>query len=150
MQSALLYLCVALAAVGAGWDIRLRRIPNVLCLLLAAAALAYASVAGGENGLLWGLAHAALALPVGMGLFTLGMIGGGDAKFYSAAALAIPLPAGLYFLGWTSAAGLVLLFVIIVGNRLFGRKRKSAKEFRKMEMPYGVAIACGFAMTMFA
>ena len=53
---------------------------------------------------------------------------------------------GLSLLGWTSAAGLVLLIVMIVGNRLFSRRRQSLHDMRKMEVPYGVAIAAGFAV----
>jgi prepilin peptidase CpaA len=142
----LLPVCLALAAAGAAWDIKARRIPNWVCLLLALAALAYAWGAAGQSGLLWGAAHAAIALVVGVVLFAWGVIGGGDAKFYAAAALAIPLQQGLTLLGWTSAAGLVLLVVIVIGNRLFAKIRKSLKQLRKMEIPYGVAIAAGFAL----
>lgn len=146
IKSVLLAVCLAFAAAGAVWDIRARRIPNWVCLLLAVAALAYAWGATGQSGLLWGAAHAAIALAVGVVLFAWGVIGGGDAKFYAAAALAIPLPQGLALLGWTSVAGLVLLTIIVIGNRLFAKIRKSLKQLRKMEIPYGVAIAAGFAL----
>lgn len=142
--------CMVLAAAGAVWDIASRRIPNWLCLLLAAASLGYAWSAGGTDAMLWGAAHALVALVVGMGLFALGVIGGGDAKFYSAAAFAIPLYQGLPFLGWTSVAGLVLLIVLVVGNRVFAKVRKPMSELRRMEVPYGVAIASGFALAFFA
>jgi prepilin peptidase CpaA len=141
-----LAVCLALAVASAAWDIRLRRIPNWLCLALAVAALAYAWAHGGANALAWGAAHSAIALAVGIALFALGAIGGGDAKLYAAAALALPLQAGLSLLGWTSAAGLILLIVMIVGNRLFSRRRQSLHDMRKMEVPYGVAIAAGFAV----
>jgi prepilin peptidase CpaA len=146
----LLAVCLALAAAGAAWDIRLRRIPNRLCLAFAVAALGYAWSAAGESGLAWGAAHFAIALAVGIALFAVGAIGGGDAKFYAAAAFAIPLRDGLALLGWTSAAGLVLLIVMIVGNRLFGKTRQSLRQMRKMEVPYGVAIAAGFALALLA
>ena len=150
VKSVLLAVCLALASAGAGWDIKARRIPNWVCLLLAVAALAYAWASTGNSGLLWGAAHAAIALVVGAALFAFGIIGGGDAKFYSAAALAVPLANGLALLGWTSGAGLVLLVGMIVGNRVFARARKSLGELRKMEVPYGVAIAAGFALTTLA
>ena len=142
----LLGVCLMLAAAGAGWDIRSRRIPNWVCLLLAIGAIAFVFAAAGGSGLLWSLAHAAIALIIGAALFAFGIIGGGDAKFYAAAALAIPLPNGLALLGWTSTAGLVLLIAIVIGNRLLARHRKSFQELRKMEVPYGVAIASGFAL----
>ena len=146
----LLAVCLALAAAGAAWDINARRIPNWVCLLLAVAAVGFVSVGVGESGLLWSLAHAAIALIVGVALFGFGIIGGGDAKFYAAAALAIPLQNALALLGWTSAAGLVLLVVIVIGNRLLAKRRKSLQELRKMEVPYGVAIASGFALATLA
>jgi len=147
LTTLLLGVCLLLAAAGAASDVKGRRIPNWVCLLLAAAALGLAWAVAGQSGLLWGVAHAAVALAIGVALFAGGIVGGGDAKFYSAAALAVPLQSGLTLLGWTSAAGLVLLVVIVVGNRLFARVRKSIKELRKMEVPYGVAIAAGFALT---
>ena len=146
----LLAACLVLAAAGASWDLKVRRIPNWLCLLLALAAGLYAWTAAGEHGLLWGAVHAAIALAVGIGLFALGVIGGGDAKFYSAAALAVPLQAGFVLLGWTSAAGIVLLIVLVVGKLLFSKTGRSLREMRKMQVPYGVAIAAGFALTAFA
>jgi len=150
IATGLLAVCLAFAAAGAAWDIKSRRIPNWVCLLLAVAAVAFVSAAAGESGLLWSLAHAAIALTVGVALFAFGIIGGGDAKFYAAAALAIPLQNGLALLGWTSAAGLVLLVVIIVGNRTVAKVRKPLGELRKMEVPYGVAIASGFALATLA
>jgi prepilin peptidase CpaA len=149
-EALLLAACLALAAVGAAWDAKVRRIPNWLCVLLAVPALAYAWTAAGESGLLWGAAHAALALVVGIGLFAMGAIGGGDAKFYSAAALAVPLQNGFALLGWTSAAGIVLLFVLVVAKLMFARTGRSLRDLRKMQVPYGIAIAAGFALTALA
>jgi prepilin peptidase CpaA len=150
LEAVLLAACLALAAVGAAWDIKIRRIPNWLCLLVAVAAGAYALAAAGGSGLLWGAAHAVIALAVGIGLFALGAIGGGDAKFYSAAALAVPLQKGFVLLGWTSVAGIVLLIVLVAGKLLFAKTGKSIGELRKMQTPYGVAIAAGFALATLA
>jgi prepilin peptidase CpaA len=150
IQMALLAACLVVAAAGAAWDIKIRRIPNWLCLLLAVMAAAYVWWAAGNGGLMWAVTHAAIALAVGIGLFALGMIGGGDAKFYSAAALAVPLQRGLVLLGWTSAAGILLLVALVTGRLLFAKSGKSLREMRKMPVPYGVAIAAGFALTTLA
>jgi prepilin peptidase CpaA len=91
--------------------------------------------------------HAAIALGVGMLLFATGAIGGGDAKFYAAAALAIPaspIAGPLAMLGWTSAAGLVLLIGMAIGRRMLGRPGSFMKGW---QVPYGVAIAAGFLLT---
>jgi prepilin peptidase CpaA len=82
-----------------------------------------------------------------MVLFRVRIIGGGDAKFYAAAACAIPFGEALYFLGWTSAAGVVLLLVMIVGRRLMPSTR-GTPILRGWEVPYGVAIFAGFVLTL--
>ncbi|MXP41611.1 peptidase A24 [Altererythrobacter soli] len=136
-----------LAAAGAYLDIRHRRLPNRLCAALAVAAAAGLALSAGAGALPWALLHAAIALVIGMLLFALGAIGGGDAKFYAAAALAIPaspVAGPLALLGWTSAAGLVLLITMAVGRRMLGRPGSFLKGW---EVPYGVAIAAGFLLT---
>ena len=141
--SILLLPAAAIAAAGAFLDIRDQRLPNWLCAALALAALTGLAFSRGAALLPWALLHAAVALVVGMLLFRLGAIGGGDAKFYAAAACAFPLlpaagPLGL--LGWTSAAGLALLIAMAAGRRMLGRP----VFLKGWAVPYGVAIAAGF------
>ena len=93
------------------------------------------------------LLHAALALLVGMVLFRLGAVGGGDAKFYAAAALALPLGQALFLLGWTSAVGLALLLVMAIA-RLFRPASRGTSLLRGWSVPYGVAIFGGLALTL--
>ena len=146
MQPYLLGASLALTAAGAVWDLRWKRLPNLLCLLLALVSLATAiltedlTIAGGNA------IHAVIALIVGMVLLRLGMIGAGDAKFYSAAALGLPLARALPFLGWTSAAGLVLLLAMI-GLRMAGSNLGQRDDKGRVLVPYGVAIASGFWLT---
>lgn len=138
-----------LAAAGAYLDIRYRRLPNWLCASLGLAAAAGLALSAGAGPLPWAILHAAIALVVGMLLFALGTIGGGDAKFYAAAALSIPASSfdgPLTMLGWTSAAGLALLIGMAVGRRALGRPGSFMKGW---EVPYGVAIAAGFLLTHF-
>jgi prepilin peptidase CpaA len=71
---------VVLAAVSCWWDVRSRRIPNLLTFGGAALGLAYALIARGPSGLAasaggW-LVGAAIFLP----LFLLGGMGAGDVK----------------------------------------------------------------------
>jgi prepilin peptidase CpaA len=135
------------AAVGAVWDIISRRIPNVLCGVLAVTALASLVLSQGIGIAGWGLLHGLVALVVGMLLFRLGMIGGGDAKFYAAAALGVPFNEALPMLFWTSIGGAGLLLALMV---TFALKRKIGgprdKKGRVM-VPYGVAIFIGFAVS---
>ena len=146
MQPYLLGASLALTAAGAAWDLRWKRLPNILCLLLALVALATVILtedlaAAGGNAI-----HAVISLVVGMVLFRLGMIGAGDAKFYSAAALGLPLGRALPFLGWTSGAGLVLLLVMM-GMRMAGSDLGPRDDKGRVLVPYGVAIASGFWLT---
>ena len=134
----------AVAAAGAVLDVRNKRLPNWLCGLLAVAAAGGLYFAEGTGALPGAALHGVAALIVGMILFRLGMVGGGDAKFYAAAALGLPLAFALPFLGWTSLAGLLLLMAMVV-RRVFAGGSASLKGW---DVPYGVAIAAGFLATL--
>ena len=137
---------LAIASVGAIIDVRHRRLPNLLCLALALSAGAALALTSGLPAVPWSLLHATIALVAGMILFRLGMIGGGDAKFYAAAACGVPLANGIELLGWTSVAGILLLAALTAVRMLSGRR---LSEMRGYSMPYGVAIFLGFAATLF-
>lgn len=142
-----LWPALAAAGLGAILDIWNRILPNWLCAALAIAAAGGLALADGRGAILGALLHAAIALIVGMALFRFRVIGGGDAKFYAAAACAIPLREALHFLGWTSAAGLALLIVMIIGRRLLPSTR-GTPILRGWDVPYGVAIFVGFGLTL--
>ncbi|WP_336985687.1 A24 family peptidase [Altererythrobacter aquiaggeris] len=138
---------VAIGAGGAVWDILHRRLPNLLCVAMAVAAATALGLTMGIAALPWALAHSVIALLVGMVLFRLGMIGGGDAKFYAAAALGLPLDQGLSMLGWTSVAGLVLLAAMFSARKV--QKIPTPKDGAgKWTVPYGVAIFFGYLLTV--
>lgn len=133
-------------AVGVWFDIRERRLPNWLCGVLVVGGLIAAFVTGGTNGLFLHALHMILALMAGAGLFALGMIGGGDAKFYAAIAawfdlnrvwalaLTIVISGSLMAIGWLTT------------RRLVGKPvRASANASPEHKLPYGVAIALGAA-----
>lgn len=147
IPDAALWPALAAAGFGAILDVRDRRLPNWLCAVLALAAAGGLVVAQGTGPLPWALLHAAIALIAGMILFRLGMIGGGDAKFYAAAACAIPLGGALALLGWTSLAGFALLLVMAIARRL-KRSSPATAMLRGWAVPYGVAIFAGFALTL--
>lgn len=131
-----------LALTGAVWDVRTRRIPNVLVIMLAVCAAGATLFIGGFSALGWTAVHAVIALLVGMGLFAVKAIGAGDAKFYAAAALAIPLDQALPMLGWTALSGLVLIVLMIAWHKGL----KTVRDGRKVSwtLPYGLPICCGF------
>jgi len=143
-----LWPALAVAGYGAFLDVRERRLPNWLCALLAIAALGGTAYSAGASLLPWTLLHAAISLAVGMILFSVGAIGGGDAKFYAAAASAVPVNNALPMLGWTSATGLLLLVVMAFGRRV-RRDARRTPLFRGWTVPYGAAIFAGFGLTLF-
>lgn len=137
--------CVLLIVGGAASDFATRRIPNWLCLALALGGGVFAWASGGPELLGSGALHGVIALAIGMGLFAIGWLGGGDAKFYAACALAVPLGKAVTLLFWTAAAGLVL----VLGMMAVSLVRKGTAGMRRMMIPYGVAIALGSLATQF-
>ena len=138
---------LAAAGIGAVYDIKYRRLPNWLCAFLAIAAAGGLASFEGLKALPSSLLHASIALIAGMVLFKLRMVGAGDAKFYAAAAAGFPLAQALPFLGWTSVAGLAVLLVMMAGRLARPASRQGA-VLGGWSVPYGVAIACGFALTL--
>ena len=136
---------LALMATGAWLDVKQRRLPNWLCLAVVISGGIATTILGGGGGLLSAAIHLVIALVVGMGLFRLGMIGGGDAKFYAATALWFGLAEAVRLLMSVTILGVVLLGAFIVFNRTsraFKKDRERAQgDFAKL--PYGVAIAAG-------
>lgn len=157
LQAALLLVFPVLVIVGALRDLTSFTIPNWISGLLifaffpAALLVGIAPMAIGAH-LLIGLG----ALAVGIGMFALRWIGGGDAKLFAAAALWLGPPAALSFVVMTGLAGGALALALISlrspllrpyvlsGPAWFGRLADP-----KEAVPYGVAIAAG-ALATFA
>jgi prepilin peptidase CpaA len=77
-----------LLAAAAGWDIASFTIPNFLTLAVLGAFAAFAAAAGLSFAMIgWHLLAGFLGLLIGFTLFTLGYVGGGDAKLFAAVAL---------------------------------------------------------------
>jgi prepilin peptidase CpaA len=144
IQQQLPIVALSIAGLYAAWsDIMWRKLPNVLCLVVAAMGTAAVAYGGG-------LSHAALALVVGIGLFSLGAIGGGDGKFYAATAAWFPLGAGMRLLLWVSLAGLASFAIWFIWRRLRGIKVRARATEDSEKFPYGVAIAAGSVLAAFA
>ncbi|WP_373819185.1 prepilin peptidase [Glaesserella sp.] len=129
---AVLYFSVILLLIGLSWtDIRSRIISNNIILFLFFIILPLAWLTHGQIFIF----SAFMALCAGFILFTLGVIGAGDAKLVSVLMLTISAEQIIPFLFFTSFAGLLL---IIIGWLFF---RESIK---RNGLPYGVAISIGF------
>lgn len=138
---------LSIAAATGGWlDVSSRRLPNWLCLVTVVAGLGFVAAELGPVAAAWALAHAMIALLLGMLLFRFEMIGAGDAKFYAACAAWFPLQQTLALLVSVSFAGLILVFGWF-GYRQFRRIRDDAEKGRFGMVPYGLAIAAGAVLT---
>ncbi len=147
----LLVLCAAAK------DLTSFTIPNWVSLGLlagwmpAAGAAAAAGAPAGELLTCLGVGFGALV--VGMGMFAMRWIGGGDAKLMAAAALWLGAPGLAPFLMWTTLAGGALTFMLIAARRhardFVGDTGPDASHWvgrlmdRRGDVPYGVAICVG-------
>lgn len=144
---------VILAAIG---DVRSMTIPNWISLALAGLFVPVALILGlpplqvGTH-----LAVGVIALLIGMALFALRWLGGGDAKLMAAVMVWLGASAALPFVVWTAiAGGIFSLFLLITRSHVpilagvgpeFSRRLFQPKG----DIPYGVAICIG-ALVAFA
>ena len=141
--AAVLVALGVLVAISAWSDVRTRLLPNWLALLTAGIGLALAAYLAPDLAAFgWHVAHAAIAFLIGIVLFSLGLWGGGDGKFYAAIAGWFALSEFFLLIFAISAVGLVLV--------LAGAVRRKGKLFRKngTSVPYGVAIGLGGWLAM--
>lgn len=138
------WLPIAFGLFGAVTDIRTRRLPNLLCAVLACAGLFALALHGGATAVVSALLHAAIALCIGLILFRFRIVGGGDAKFYAASACSIPLAGAPMLLVWTSISGFLLLLLMILKRFYLGK----VLSLRDWNVPYGVAIAGGLVLSV--
>lgn len=135
------YLFASLVIFAATRDALSFRIPNALTLLIAGLFFP-AALSAGVPAAAIGLhaATGAAVLLAGLGLFALGLVGGGDVKLVAAAAIWLGWPALLPFLAWTAMAGGLL--GLVLGIRLLYRKHVLKLPISG-DVPYGIALAAG-------
>ena len=135
-----------LLAIAAWLDARSRKLPNWLAGAILLVGIIQIAFLGDWANIGWHFAHGGIALVIGMILFAIGWVGGGDAKTYAALAVSFPLAHALPLLGTVSIAMLILAVFWIAVHRWKRRragqsKPKSKDDFAKI--PLGVAIAAG-------
>jgi prepilin peptidase CpaA len=151
LQALLLSIFPAMVIVAGLRDVTSYTIPNwisgvvIVSFFPAALALGLPMSALGTH-----LAVGAVALVLGMVMFALGWIGGGDAKLFAAAGLWLGIPAAFTYLLVTGVAGGGLALALLglrslwlrpyvqTGPAWFGRLATPGEN-----VPYGVAIAAG-------
>jgi prepilin peptidase CpaA len=149
----------AILLIAVGWDVRVRRIPNLIC---GAAALAGLGARFWDDGGLSALAGVGAGVVTIAALFPFwrrGGIGGGDVKFAGAVAIAVGLPSlPAYWLATALAGGATAIVCLLLSQRAVRREVRAnltvaalhqiIPEVRpgfpgRVSVPYGVAIALG-------
>ncbi|MDX5361659.1 MAG: prepilin peptidase [Alphaproteobacteria bacterium] len=115
----LLFSVFPLVMIAAGIsDLASFRIPNLMSVLLALAFLPFAFAAGmgwADIGIAYALGAGVLV--VGFGLFSFGIVGGGDAKLLAASAIWIGASDFLLYLVAVTLAGGALCLVLLLARR---------------------------------
>ena len=138
-------------AVAAGVrDLTTMTIPNWMSLVLAALFLPAALVVGlGWPEILIHLGIGVAALVIGVGLFALRVLGGGDAKLLAALSLWMGLDGVLLLVLWTAIIGGGFSLALILARARFAAWAPTAPGWigrllaQGGDIPYGVAIAGG-------
>ncbi len=148
-QFFLMLFPLVMILAGAG-DVMTRRIPNSLIIGTAALFLPAALVTGMP---LWimslHVATAAVLLLFGFGLFSFGVIGGGDAKMMAAAGLWLGFPCSILFVTFSALAGGILAaaiglwFLVTMEGGIHSAWFDKAVAPLKPSVPYGFAMAAG-------
>ncbi len=136
----LMVLFTGFLAVGAGWDLSRRRIPNQLVIALFVLGVVFAAVPLGIRGVVtMGITGAVTGLAIWLPLWLIGFIGAGDVKFFVAAAV---------WLGPRAALGAALVSAIAGGilGCAWLALRVHKRSGRSSTVPYGVAMAVGLAV----
>ncbi|MEO7193053.1 MAG: prepilin peptidase [Vicinamibacterales bacterium] len=157
-----------LVGIGAAVDVQKRRIPNVLTLGAAAAAVAYHSWVGGLTGLGHSLAGWGVGIGLFLPLFLLRGMGAGDVKFLGMAGAWLGPGAAVTTALYSTIAGAVLALLVGGWHGYLGKAFRNLWQLLLFwrtagiqplpgltlqdgpgpRLPYGVAIAAGTIATI--
>ena len=148
-------LFLGLLALAVVTDLEAMRIPNRICLAIAALYPVHVLAAGGPVDWPGALAVAAAVFAFGLIPFCLGLMGGGDVKLMAAAALWAGPAAALDFVLVTTFLGGVMAMVMVSPYRFamalalarIGRDDIGTVLMGRV-IPYAVAIAAGGWLTI--
>lgn len=163
---AIALLFFPLAVIIAYMDVRYRRIPNKLVLLILLGGLAVNTIFGGAQGFLLSVAGSALAFALMFGLHLFGTMGAGDVKLFAAIGAVFGSPLVLPTLLIIALTGGVLAIIKMIYSRRVGTTMVGVCQFfygllpgqkvprfevpadRNYTLPYGLAI-CGGSLIAF-
>jgi prepilin peptidase CpaA len=158
VQTAITVVAIAILAAIALADVRTRRIPNALSIVVAALGLVRILLLHDLAATGYTLAAAAVIFGISFLLFWRGVIGGGDAKLVAAMVLLIGYHDLLGFLLLMSLCGGVVALAILAQDKLrprLGCLQRSTVTPSSADrgadppnVPYGVAIAAAGIITL--
>jgi prepilin peptidase CpaA len=155
MQGVICLVAAWLFALVAYGDLKARRIPNELCLAVAALGLGRMVVSAELLAAGWTIAAALGVFAVAFLLFARGYLGGGDAKLVTASILLVGYDGILEFIVAMAMLGGVLSLLVLAEDRVrnfLGRivfladgsssaSSDPSLALARPTVPYGVAIA---------
>ena len=115
------------------------KISNLTSLVVIAAAIAAAFMAGPTWGLWQNAAVFVGVLVIGTMAFSRGLLGGGDVKLLAAAGLWFDLSSVVGFIAMVFLSG----GVVAIAYVLTGTLRRRTGNWKTRQIPYGIAIAVG-------
>ena len=118
MQALVAGFAIVVFAVAAFGDIKRRRIPNGLVLIVGGLGIARLSLTGDPGAAAMTLIAATVVLAIGFLLFLVGFIGGGDAKLLAGATLLVGYQDLFGFLFLMSLCGGVLAVAVLAQHRI--------------------------------
>lgn len=162
-----LLAALALSIVAAGFDLRVRRIPNALTLPAMIAGVVWAAIRSGWRAAAVALGITIAVLVIGFLANAVGIFGGGDAKLIAGIASLVGGDFLIEILLWTAVTGGVVAIAILalkgklirflrsLGATIFSLARQLEPERPLIEgegekIAYAVIIACGVAATVIA
>jgi prepilin peptidase CpaA len=151
----LFFALPVLLAAACFSDLFSMRISNKLCLSIFAMFVFFAGLASmAPSIVMWHILAGLCALVVSFGLFALGAIGGGDAKFVAAVAVWMGFSQLVEYLAIASVLGGFLTFAILIFRRyplpprLMGITWLNKLHDQKSGIPYGIALGTAAMMLL--
>lgn len=143
----------ALMAMAAGYDVRFRRIPNVLVVTTFALGAACTVLTLGIRALgVRFLGGAATGLAIWLPFWAVGVMGAGDVKIFGAASAWLGPIAALGAAVWAALAGgvLGLAWLVVTRRHPNAATPDGTPPRARISVPYGLAMAVGLTLALWA
>lgn len=149
----ILYLLAALLIAAAFQDMAKLTIANIFPTLILLLFPVWVAVVGPEADIWMNGVNFLIIFGVGLGLFALKWLGGGDVKLFAATALWFDFSGIIPLVFYVTMAGAGLTIILALLRRMVPAGVKSRFEWaifeRKGPIPYGVAIAIGAILCIY-